>query len=269
MTNTTFGGEKLLKGGSLSKEMKFQIGAGAQESMSVNTSAGLTGLLDKLDSVAAAVNGRTTAATEAIKGTQAAHQDFQAKLAKLAFESGKGTPVAGDVTAAETALKGAADAVVAARGTPAAGSELEQATNQLNAAITAYGAAATGADRKGLQGALEEKMGAFMALAGTGAGDEITGDGNAAASITKISDALSSVGDLRSALGANANRLNHVTNNLANINNNTLAAKGRIMDTDFATESASMTSKQMLMQAGTSMLKQSASMNSLAMSLLQ
>ncbi|WP_260117419.1 flagellin, partial [Pseudoduganella albidiflava] len=50
---------------------------------------------------------------------------------------------------------------------------------------------------------------------------------------------------------------------------NTKAAAGRIMDVDFATESASMTSNQMLLQAGTAMLKQSNSQSSLVMSLLQ
>ncbi|MEF2270696.1 flagellin, partial [Janthinobacterium sp. LS2A] len=46
-------------------------------------------------------------------------------------------------------------------------------------------------------------------------------------------------------------------------------ATGRIMDTDFATESSNMTSSQMLLQAGTAMLKQSNSMSSMVMSLLQ
>jgi len=41
------------------------------------------------------------------------------------------------------------------------------------------------------------------------------------------------------------------------------------MDVDFSTESASMTSNQMLMQAGTAMLKQTNSMSSMVMSLLQ
>jgi flagellin len=41
------------------------------------------------------------------------------------------------------------------------------------------------------------------------------------------------------------------------------------MDTDFATESSNMTSSQMLLQAGTAMLKQSNSTSSLVMSLLQ
>lgn len=90
-----------------------------------------------------------------------------------------------------------------------------------------------------------------------------------AATIDLLNTALDGVGAVRSSLGASSNRLDHVVNNLNNVNNNTQAAKGRIMDTDYASESSTMTAKQMLMQASTSMLKQSGSMNSLAMSLLQ
>jgi flagellin len=60
-----------------------------------------------------------------------------------------------------------------------------------------------------------------------------------------------------------------VYNNLQNITSNTKAATGRIMDVDFATESANMTSDQMLLQASTAMLKQTNSMSSMVMSLLQ
>lgn len=271
MNNTTFGGEKLLKSGVLSSEMKFQIGSSSQESMSVDTSAGMTSLLSKLDAVSAAVNGRvgTSAEAIAIKDTQTANEEVKAKLAKLNLENGRATPAAADITAAETALDASITALKTARGTPAAGSELEQVANKMEAARADYMTAATGSARQAKQAALEESVSAFMALAGGGAGDEITGAGNAAGSIDKINAALTSAGDLRSALGANANRLDHVINNLSNVNNNTLAAKGRIMDTDYANESASMTSKQMLMQASTSMLKQSGSMSSMAMSLLQ
>lgn len=87
--------------------------------------------------------------------------------------------------------------------------------------------------------------------------------------ITALDTALKDVGTMRSQLGAASNRLEHVYNNLGNMSLNTQAARGRIMDVDFATESANMTTKQMLMQAGTSMLKQSNSMSQLALSLLQ
>ena len=91
----------------------------------------------------------------------------------------------------------------------------------------------------------------------------------ASAQITAMNTAIDSVSALRSALGASANRLEHVNSNLANISTNTKQATGLIMDVDFASESANMTSSQMLMQASTAMLKQSNSMSSMVMSLLQ
>jgi flagellin len=93
--------------------------------------------------------------------------------------------------------------------------------------------------------------------------------GTANGAITTINTKIAEISTFRSGLGAIANRLDHVYNNLANMSQNTEAAKGRIMDVDFASESASMTTKQMLMQAGTAMLKQSSSMSQLALSLLQ
>jgi len=98
-------------------------------------------------------------------------------------------------------------------------------------------------------------------------GTQLTASANAA--IDQLATAIDSVGALRSKLGAVSNRLDHVYNNLANISTNTKNATGRIMDVDFASESATMTSSQMLLQAGTAMLKQSNSQSSLVLSLLQ
>lgn len=100
-------------------------------------------------------------------------------------------------------------------------------------------------------------------------GDELTKVGSASTSIDKLQSAIDAVGSVRSALGAAGNRLDHVATNLANVSTNTQGATGRIMDTDFATESSNMTASQMLLQAGTAMLKQSNSMSSMVMSLLQ
>jgi flagellin len=97
-------------------------------------------------------------------------------------------------------------------------------------------------------------------------GTEITGGANA--NITVVSTALNSVGELRSLFGANINRLNHTSNNLANMKDNTEMARGRIMDADFASESANMTKNSMLMQSGISMLKQAGQMPGMVMSLL-
>jgi flagellin len=106
-------------------------------------------------------------------------------------------------------------------------------------------------------------------VTGGTAGTEVITSGAANTTIDKLKDAIDAVGSLRSSLGAVSNRLDHVYNNLSNISTNTKAATGRIMDTDFAAESSNMTSSQMLLQAGTAMLKQSNSTSSLVMSLLQ
>jgi flagellin len=87
--------------------------------------------------------------------------------------------------------------------------------------------------------------------------------------IGKLDTAINAVATFRSDLGAASNRLEHTYNNLGNMIQNTEAAKGRIMDVDYATETSNMTSKQMLMQASTSMLKQSNSMSQMVASLLQ
>jgi flagellin len=108
---------------------------------------------------------------------------------------------------------------------------------------------------------------ATVNYAGSATGSELTSTANA--SIAKLETALNTVNKVRSGLGAAANRLEHVYNNLSNISTNSKAATGLIMDVDFASESANMTSNQMLLQAGTAMLKQSNSMSSMVMSLLQ
>jgi flagellin len=88
-------------------------------------------------------------------------------------------------------------------------------------------------------------------------------------SISALETYIKDVGTLRSDIGAVANRLEHVYNNLGNMIQNTDTAMGRIMDVDYATETSNMTSKQMLMQASTAMLKQSSSMSQMVASLLQ
>jgi flagellin len=123
--------------------------------------------------------------------------------------------------------------------------DLTQAISDVTAATANYASATTGTE--------------LTATSGT----------DANATIGNLTTALASVNKVRSGLGAAENRLSHVYNNLSNINNNTKAASGLIMDVDFATESSNMTSNQMLLQAGTAMLKQTNSMSSMVMSLLQ
>jgi flagellin len=91
---------------------------------------------------------------------------------------------------------------------------------------------------------------------------------NAGTTITALETALNNVGSMRAKFGSNINRLSHTSNNLANMKDNTDMAKGRIMDADFAIESANMSKNSMLMQSGISMLKQAGQMPGMVMGLL-
>lgn len=111
--------------------------------------------------------------------------------------------------------------------------------------------------------------GRLFAFPPDGPGTELRTQTAAHALIGDLARAQVAVSDLRSRFGALSNRLQHTYTNLSNMATNTKAAEGRIMDADYATETATATKYQMLMQSGTAMLKQSNSMSQLVMSLVQ
>ncbi|MBL6810399.1 MAG: hypothetical protein ISQ57_07555, partial [Litoricola sp.] len=74
--------------------------------------------------------------------------------------------------------------------------------------------------------------------------------------ITAIDNALEQVSASAANLGATQNRLNHVIANVSETIVNTEAAKSRIVDADFAVESARLAKQQVLQQASTAMLAQ-------------
>jgi flagellin len=79
---------------------------------------------------------------------------------------------------------------------------------------------------------------------------------NATTAITNIDAALDSITGMRAVVGAGQSRLDQVIS-FADLSSTNLAtARGRIMDADFAKETASMTRAQILQQAGTAMLAQ-------------
>ena len=100
-------------------------------------------------------------------------------------------------------------------------------------------------------------------------GGGIATQATANAAITELNTFLDDIGTARSGFGANINRLEHTISNLSNMKENTDAAKGRIMDADYAEESTLMTKNQMLMQSGMSVLSNSNQMTSLVTSLLR
>lgn len=105
------------------------------------------------------------------------------------------------------------------------------------------------------------------------AGSTIKVDGadatNATAAITQIDKALDEINTERATYGAVQNRFQSVISNLQNKLEATSAAKSRIMDADFAQETANLTRGQILQQAGTAMLAQANSLPNGVLALLR
>ena len=90
----------------------------------------------------------------------------------------------------------------------------------------------------------------------------------AQATIKNVKDAIKKVNTQRSNLGAVQNRLEHTIKNLDNVNENTTAAESQIRDTDMAAEMVKFSNKNILQQAGQSMLAQANQSNQGVLSLL-
>ncbi|PKH09547.1 flagellin [Moritella sp. Urea-trap-13] len=102
---------------------------------------------------------------------------------------------------------------------------------------------------------------------GTAASNILTAAG-AQTAIDSLDTAIASVTDVRGDLGAKQNRFSSTIRNLSNIAENVSASKSRIMDADFAAESAQLAQNQVSQQAASTMLSQANQQSQVAMSLL-
>ena len=75
-------------------------------------------------------------------------------------------------------------------------------------------------------------------------------------SIKQIDNALDQVNSARATLGAVQSRFEAAVSNIAIQSENTSAARGRIVDADFASETANLSRSQVLQQAGTAIVAQ-------------
>ncbi|MGR2679963.1 flagellin N-terminal helical domain-containing protein [Chromobacterium haemolyticum] len=97
----------------------------------------------------------------------------------------------------------------------------------------------------------------------------VTTQSNASGALSSLDADIASISNIRSTFGAVQNRFDAVVANLQNYVENLTAANSRIVDVDFAAETANLTKNQILQQAGTSILKNANSLPQSALTLLQ
>ncbi len=107
-------------------------------------------------------------------------------------------------------------------------------------------------------------------LSGTSiANTDLSTVAGANAAILSADSALDAINSSRATLGAIQSRFESVVSNLSVTAENLSAARSRIQDADFASETAALTKGQILQQAGISILSQANSQPQLVLSLLQ
>ena len=233
ISNTTeFNTKSLLTGeGDDAKSFTFQIGANANQTMSVS--------INNMSSSALKVKGLDL--TQAFDTSDiAAAKD---KAVATAFE-------------ADTTTKYAANGTVDA----AAGKTVAELQ-------TAIDTAADDTAKATAQKTYDDALATFTASdEGKAAAATVSVENNP---ITKIDEAIKAVSAQRADLGAAQNRLEHTINNLGTTQENLSEANSRIRDVDMAQEMMSFTKSNILSQAATSMLAQANSMPNSVLSLLQ
>ncbi len=269
---TSFNGEKLLNGDFTNK--LFQIGADAGQTIGINK------VVDaNVDSLGKATFIKAVSGIEA-SGVDATGTQITGTInIKFTTTAADGTTGSGTVTtdtitvAAGTSKNDAAAAVAAA----------------VNAKMDLTGVYAEVADDGKLTYSSVKanqtfEVGGLANVAASGASDT---DLAASGTVTHVEDidistflgsqqameivdkALTQVNSARADMGAVQNRFSSTIANLATSSENLSASRGRIVDADFASETANLSRSQILQQAGTAMLAQANALPQQVLSLLQ
>ena len=237
--SASFNGVKLLDGSFTSSV--FQVGANAGETIYVNN---------------------LTNASSAALGTY-----------NYAAVTGAAASTFGAITAGDVLINTVNIGALAATTTaPLRAAQLRDAINNVSGTTGVYATTDVANNQVTLfsQGAITIALAGTATLASTGltgattatavqtgfaAGNVLTGA--AANSLMFAMDAaLTSVNTARATLGAIQNRFQSVVNNLSIQEENLTASRSRILDADFASETAALTRAQILQQAGTAILAQ-------------
>jgi flagellin len=252
-TTTSFNGVKLLDGSFTN--MAFQVGANVGETITVSSIANAQ-VAQLGTSTIAQVTGAAASAFTAITAGD------------LTINTVSVGPIAADTNAANRAASIAA-AVNSISGTTnvyatVLNSTQVTLTNSSGGDIVIGLAGTATLATTGLTAATTNPSSStgFAAI-------DISSVAGADTAMTQMDAALNAVNTARASLGAVQNRFSSTVANLQTTAENLSASRSRILDTDFAAETASLTRGQILQQAGIAMLAQANALPNQVLALLR
>jgi flagellin len=166
------------------------------------------------------------------------------RMRELAVQASNGTNASTDITALNSEFQ-----LLAAENTRVAAATTFNGTAVIAAATFTF---QVGANNTAANDQIAVTASAFSGTSTTLGATTAT----AFAEISKLDTDINTVTTARSTWGATQNRFDSVITNLRIGSENSAAARGRIMDADYATETANLSRAQVLQQAGTAMVAQ-------------
>ena len=238
-TTTSFNGRKILDG--TFTNQTFQVGANSGEAISVAAIA---------DVKTASLGTSTRASLNSVAITSLS----TAALTSAANITVNGTAIgalgaAATVTDRANQLVTAINTVSATTGVTAF---IDTASNSIQLNSAANITLAEGTTTTGFFGTLTATAAATTGISSV----DVLSSGSASLSLGTIDTALDAVNTARGTLGALQSRFETAIGNIQVTAENLSAARGRIMDADFAAETANLSRAQILQQAGTAMVAQ-------------
>jgi flagellin len=264
---TSFNGKKVLDGSFTAAS--FQVGANAGDNITIGSLTDTTA--DNLSSI---VYGEETRVISAANITAMSDYDTDITTGLTIAVGGAAAVDLGELEAAtsETARLGQVVEAINRKTSETGVSaflvdnedgtfDVELLSSQLNAAGTAPAAVVFGAGFTAAGTGLVVADGAAIAAASaadsTGISNiDITTEKGAYIAMKKLDAALDDVNSARATLGAVQSRFENAVANIQIGVENLSASRGRIMDADFAKETAGLSRAQILQQAGTAMVAQ-------------
>ena len=257
-STTSFNGIKLLDGSF--NNQAFQVGANVGETISI------TSLVNAQSSAL----GTSTSSTANVTG--AAATAFTAITAGDLTING----VSVGAVAAGTDAKTQSDNIVAAINTKSgvtnvtatsdAAGKISLVNTSGSSTVVAFAGASASTAITGLTAGTTAAT--TSSVAGF-AGVDISTTAGADIAINAMDSALSAINAGRADLGAYQNRFSSAISNVQTTSENLTASRSRIVDTDFAAETATLSRNQVLQQAGTAMLAQANAMPQSVLALLR
>ena len=109
----------------------------------------------------------------------------------------------------------------------------------------------------------------WITTAHSSGGNSLTAPANYQSVATSASSYITALDTQRGLLGALQNQMEYSVSNITELSANLTSARSRIIDTDYASETANLTKGQILQQAATAMLAQANQMPNVILSLLK